>query len=160
MAISYEQFATVMRNDYARRTLGLDLPEGEVDFLLQDDAHMIAYFEQWSRSGQPRVSDTPRGPTAAATATPHSTGVVDTRPFDKMAIWGFVLSVVTMFFLAVSLLGLFIGGTGAMLSGLSMNNLRGPHPARRGRGLAIAGLVIGSVYALVSLLAFIVYQLR
>lgn len=81
-------------------------------------------------------------------------------PFNRLAIWGFVLSLMTMFFLAVSILAIGIGGVGALFSGIALGQLNSEHPRRRGRGLAIAGLVIGLVYALISLLVAITLASR
>lgn len=58
-------------------------------------------------------------------------------PFSKAAIWGFILSCVSIFVFG------FVGALGASISA------RGFRAARmgtaRGRGLAIAGMIIGTV---------------
>ena len=72
-------------------------------------------------------------------------------PFSKPAIWGFVISCVSFFVFG------FIGGLGVVLSA------RGFRAARlgtaRGRGLAIAGMIIGMVGFLYYAINFIVNRL-
>ena len=72
-------------------------------------------------------------------------------PFSKSAIWGFVISCMSFFVFG------FLGSLGVVLSA------RGFRAARlrtaRGRGLAIAGMIIGMVGFLYYAINFIVHRL-
>jgi len=72
-------------------------------------------------------------------------------PFSKSAIWGFVISCVSVFVFG------FLGSLGVVLS------RRGFQAARlgtaRGRGLAIAGMIIGMAGFLYYVINFIVHRL-
>ena len=89
-----------------------------------DDPELPAY-QQPSQPIQP----IPPGPPVPPQARP--------LPFSQQAIWGFVISCVSLFVFG------FIGAIGAVISS------RGFRAARlgqaRGRGLAIAGMIIGTV---------------
>ena len=98
----------------------------------------------------PHPSQLPPDPAAERTfPTPPAT---PTRlPFSRLAIWGFVLSCVSIFVFG------FIGALGAILSS------RGFRAARqgtvRGRGLAIAGMIIGLIGFLYYAIILIVHRL-
>ena len=98
----------------------------------------------------PHPSQLPPNPGAERTfPTPLTT---PTRlPFSWLAIWGFVLSCASIFMFG------FIGALGATLSS------RGFRAARqgivRGRGLAIAGMIIGLIGFLYYAINFIVHRL-
>lgn len=57
-------------------------------------------------------------------------------PFSQLAIWGFVISCVSLFVFG------FIGVIGVVLS--SRGFRAATHGQARGRGLAIAGMIIGT----------------
>ena len=92
------------------------------------------------------------GPNPAAEGTFLGSPVPPERPpFSRMAIWGFVLSCVSIIVFG------FVGALGVGLSG------RGFRAAQRGivrgRGLAIAGMIIGTVGFLFYAVSFIVRTL-
>jgi len=68
-------------------------------------------------------------------------------PFSKLAIGGFILSVVGLFIFG------FLGFIGVLLSRRALHAIR--LGTARGRGLAIAGLVIGIVAAIVYIIQLI-----
>lgn len=71
-------------------------------------------------------------------------------PMSKLAVWGFVLSLVGLLFIASTL-----AETPTMVAlGLSIAALKATK-RKRGRGLAIAGLVISSVCLLIIILMVI-----
>lgn len=72
-------------------------------------------------------------------------------PFSQMAIWGFVLSCVSIFVFGI------IGALGVALSGRGLRAVR--QGTARGRGLAIAGMIIGAVGFLYYVISFIIRAL-
>ena len=70
-------------------------------------------------------------------AAPPAGATFERLPFSKAAIWGFALSCLSLLVFG------FVGALGASISA------RGFHAARRGtargRGLAIAGMILGTV---------------
>jgi hypothetical protein len=65
-------------------------------------------------------------------------------PFSKLAIFGFAIACVSLFVLG------WLGLVGAILSARGLRDIR--HGLVRGRGLAIAGFVVGAV-------AFVAYAI-
>lgn len=75
-------------------------------------------------------------PTSAPTITSAVDGAQGTRPpFDRMAIWGFVIACV-----ALVVFG-FLGVLATALSGRALQAIR--RTGARGKGLAIAGMCLG-----------------
>lgn len=80
---------------------------------------------------------------AEPTLPPHFPGALpavpapERLPFSKPAIWGFVISCVSLFVFG------FIGALGAVISARGFRAAR--QGTARGRGLAIAGMIIGTV---------------
>ncbi len=69
------------------------------------------------------------------------------KPFSGFAITGFVLSICGIFFILFSILGI-------IFSALALKNIK--EGKKKGKGLAIAGLVMGIVFTALALLALIV----
>lgn len=73
-------------------------------------------------------------------------------PFSRLAIWGFVISCVSLVVFG------FIGVIGVVLSGRAFRSAR--QGLVRGRGLAIAGMILGTLgflyYAIVTIMRFTV----
>jgi hypothetical protein len=84
-------------------------------------------------------------------AVPPTGAPLARLPFSKAAIWGFALSCLRLLVFG------FVGALGASISA------RGFHAARRGaargRGLAIAGIIIGTVGFLYYAVNFVVAHL-
>ena len=96
--------------------------------------------ESESVAGQPFSSE-------AAAAQP-----VERLPFSQLTIWGFVISCVSVFVFG------FIGVLGAALSG---RGFRAAAQGRaRGKGLAIAGMIIGAAGFVYWAVVFIASQLK
>jgi hypothetical protein len=73
---------------------------------------------------------------------------VQRPPFSQLAIWGFVISCLSLFVFG------FIGAMGAALSG---RGFRAAAQGRaRGKGLALAGMIIGAAGFLFWAIVFIV----
>ena len=73
---------------------------------------------------------------------------VQRPPFSQLAIWGFVISCLSLFVFG------FIGAMGAALSG---RDFRAAAQGRaRGKGLALAGMIIGAAGFLFWAIVFIV----
>lgn len=73
-------------------------------------------------------------------------------PFSQLAIWGFVISCLSLFVFG------FIGALGAALSG---RGFRAAAQGRaRGKGLAIAGMIIGTAGFLFWAIVFIVSRVH
>ena len=72
-------------------------------------------------------------------------------PFSKPAIWGLVISCVSFFVFG------FLGSLGVVLSARGFRSAR--RGTARGRGLAIAGMIIGMVGFLYYAINFIVNRL-
>ena len=86
----------------------------------------------------PRDDDVAPAPAPAYTpaTTPEAYGVQGTRPpFNKMAIWGFVIACVGLFVFG------FLGALAAALSLQALKAIR--RTGERGKGLAIAGMCLG-----------------
>jgi len=76
---------------------------------------------------------------------------VQRPPFSQLAIWGFAISCLSLFVFG------FIGALGAALSG---SGFRAATQGRaRGKGLAIAGMIVGTVGFLFWAIVFIVSHL-
>lgn len=91
-------------------------------------------------------------PNSAAERTFPVPPTTPTRlPLSQFAIWGFVLSCVSIFVFG------FIGALGAMLSSRGFRAAR--QGTARGRGLAIAGMIIGVIGFLYYAINFIVHRL-
>lgn len=92
------------------------------------------------------IQPIPPGPPAAPVAPARQ------LPFSQQAIWGFVISCVSLFVFG------FIGALGVVIAS------RGYRAARlgqaRGRGLAIAGMIIGAVGFLFYVVIYISSHLR
>ncbi|MGO4595811.1 DUF4190 domain-containing protein [Leifsonia sp. 2TAF2] len=77
---------------------------------------------------------------------------VERLPFSQLAIWGFVISCVSLFVFG------FIGTLGAALSG---RGFRAAAQGRaRGKGLAIAGMIIGAAGFLFWAVVFVLSHFR
>jgi hypothetical protein len=72
-------------------------------------------------------------------------------PFSQAAVWGFVLSCVSIFILG------FVGALGAAISARGFRAAR--QGTARGRGLAIAGMIIGAAGFLYYAVNFIVHRM-
>lgn len=91
------------------------------------------------------VAGQPLSPAAAAQP-------VQRLPFSQLAIWGFVISCVSLFVFG------FIGVLGAALSG---RGFRAAAQGRaRGKGLAIAGMIIGAAGFVFWAVVFIASQFK
>lgn len=81
-----------------------------------------------------------------------ATQPVQRPPFSRLAIWGFVISCVSLFVFG------FIGALGAALCG---RGFRAAAQGRaRGKGLAIAGMIIGAVGFLFWAVVFVASHFR
>ena len=75
----------------------------------------------------------------------------ESLPFSKAAIWGFALSCLSIFVFG------FVGALGASISARGFQAAR--RGAARGRGLAIAGMIIGTIGFLYYAITFIVVHI-
>jgi len=82
---------------------------------------------------------------------PDFAAAAEPLPFSKAAVWGFAISCLSIFVFGV------IGALGAAISARAFRAARSG--AVRGRGLAIAGMIIGTIGFLFYAVAFIVRQL-
>jgi hypothetical protein len=86
--------------------------------------------------------------TSAPMAPPYAAaGAAKVLPFSKLAIAGFVISCVSIFVFGV------IGAVGVTLSARGFRDAR--RGVARGRGLAIAGMIIGTIGFLYYVVNFI-----
>lgn len=51
MGTSFEQFKAVLRNDYARHAIGLDISANEAERVASDPVLARAYYDNWLRLG-------------------------------------------------------------------------------------------------------------
>jgi len=72
-------------------------------------------------------------------------------PFSQAAVWGFVLSCVSIFIFG------FVGALGAAISARGFKAAR--TDTARGRGLAIAGMIIGTAGFLYYAVNFVVHHM-
>lgn len=72
-------------------------------------------------------------------------------PFSKAAVWGFALSCLSIFVFG------FVGALGASISARGFRDAR--RGIARGRGLAIAGMIIGAIGFLYYAVNFIVHRM-
>jgi hypothetical protein len=80
---------------------------------------------------------TPDNDPVSPYAKPTPDGGAGLAPFNKFAIWGFVIACVSMFIFGI------LGIAGAILSQRAIKQIA--LSGERGRGLAIAGTIIGIV---------------
>lgn len=126
MAIDYEQFKQVLPDTQVRTQLGLMLTDGEARYLLENEPQAILYFQKWSAGGQGRTDQTPAGS--------WSRGAVLGFICSAVAALTAVVPAISTVTFAAALVGLF-----ASFNGLSDTKKSG----ERGRGLAVAGIVLG-----------------
>lgn len=87
----------------------------------------------------------------APTDTPTPLSDPARPPFSQLAIWGFVVSCISLLVFG------FIGVLGAVLSSYALRGIRAGRA--RGRGLAIAGWIIGALGFLYYAYSFITAHL-
>lgn len=128
MAISYEQFKSVLTDAKVRTELGLILSDGQARQLLENEPQSILYFEKWSQGGQRRTDQ------YAEPATAYNHG----------AVVGFIASLVAIV-LALVPAASYIGGAATLLGIIVSHGALSSisKSGGRGRGLAIAGIVLG-----------------
>lgn len=135
MAISYDQFKIVIQDAAARARLGISLSDVEADNLSTNEAQSIAYYETWNQ------------PAAVQQASLEG-------KFYGQAIAGFVVSLAGFLVFYASWAPFGFGFIGLCLAGFSLTPIR--VGKRRGRGLAIAGVVLGIVDIAFSILQSII----
>ena len=96
----------------------------------------------------PEDSATKPSPPAANEIYFEAPGPTRRLPFSQFAIWGFVISCISLFIFGIA------GALGFALAGQGLRATR--RGTARGRGLAIAGMIIGAVGFLFYAVNFIV----
>jgi len=164
MGTSFEQFNAVLRNDVARRTVGLDISNSEAERIAGDPVLARAYYDNWRRSKAgvvptqrvtPPVHPEPYSPpTAAPNAALGSRITSDPAPHTIGAsVTGMVLAILGYFLTDTwfSLLGLV--GLGISIYAIVAARAAKPRPGwKAGLTMGIIGTVAGGA-ALILLFA-------
>ena len=126
MAMDYTQFRIVLTDKQAREQVGLQLDEAELAELQGNEARALAFFHTW-------IQDESAAPTLVTITLPRWSG---------WAIAAFVVSLVANVSLTVGTANpsVLIAAVGVGMGISSLPETR--NGVRRGRGLAIAAIVL------------------
>ncbi len=177
---SFEQFKAVLRNDFARRAVGLDISNSEAERIATDPVLARAYYDNWLRLRSKAVPNlpmpdrsdvhaTPPGRSASfpdaytpiqpsggpAEAAPTSSASAMVRYKLGSSITGLVLSVVGYFLTGTWLSVLGLVGLGLSIYAIVAARKAKPGPGRKaGLTLGIIGTVAGGT-TLILFVAFV-----
>lgn len=124
MALTFDQFMTVVASSEARRSLGLTLTDEAASSILTDEAKALAFYQTWASS------------LSRAAVTP-------TSKMNGTSIAGFVFSLIGILTGLFPLVGIVASLLGVILSIGGLREIA--RHQQRGRGIAISGIVIGSL---------------
>ncbi len=167
MGTSFEQFTAALRNEYARRAIGIDISNSEAERVVADSVLARAYYDNWLRVGSevaptPPFSDHAYAPASspgyvapvreAAISTPSVPAVAPYKLGPSIA--GLVLSVV-----GYLLTGTLFSALGLLGLGLSIFVIFAAREAkpRQGWKAGLAMGIIGTVAGGASLVLFIAF---
>ncbi|WP_130176573.1 hypothetical protein [Cryobacterium sp. SO1] len=144
---TYEQFKASFGSTTSREALGYAMNQAEANWFLASETNLHAYYVKWLTDPKPAKPTEPRpSPRTSSPAAPHATWAspVSQRDFSSTPgrLGGFVLTILSIFFVTVPLICLPLSITGLAQSVRARNRIPLGAP---GRGLTIAGVTIGIV---------------
>ncbi|MGO2746200.1 hypothetical protein [Microbacterium sp.] len=167
MGTSFEQFNAVLRNDVARRAVGLDISNSEAERIAGDPVLARAYYDNWRSRSNAGVMPIPLAappahpepfspPTVARSAALDSRITSDPSPHTiRVSVTGMVLAILGYFLTSTwfSLLGLV--GLGISIYAIVAARAAKPRSGwKAGLTMGIIGTVAGGA-ALILLFAWL-----